>query len=225
MSKAIPLVEALEQSFRSAADPERAMGMAAYMKHRFVFLGIPKPQRAALQKEAFRGNLPGNEAGLIEVLITLWAKPEREFHYAACELARACPKLQTPDIFETFEALIRSNQWWDSVDTLSPCLVGPLIQKYPALLPQMDRWIGDSDFWVRRGALLFQLKYKGQTEADRLFRYCEAVMHEKEFFIRKAIGWALREYSKTDAAAVRGFLTKNRDLLSPLSFREAGKYV
>lgn len=125
-----------------------------------------------------------------------------------------------------FEELIRKGAWWDFVDVIAAHLVGHLYKTNRAEIePVMDDWIDDQDYWIRRTAILSQLRHKKETDAQRLFSYCLDRAHEKEFFIRKAIGWALREYSYCDPQAVMRFLMKNRPVLSNLSFREGAKHL
>jgi 3-methyladenine DNA glycosylase AlkD len=216
------LITRLSQEFTSAQDPILAIPMAAYMKNLFPYLGIKKPQRAVIQKELFKQHVIKTEKELIETLLLLWDKPEREYHYAACDLAQRYKKLWGPKILNTFELLIRTKSWWDTVDTLAK-MVGILLVKYPQLHETMDSWIEDEYLWIRRVALIYQLLYKEDTDKERLFAYCEKTMHEKDFFIRKALGWSLRQYAKTNPQDVSSFISKHRDKLSPLSFREASK--
>lgn len=219
------LITELHHSFSSNAQTQRAAAQAAYMKDKFAFFGIAKPERARLEKELFKNNPMITEKELIDVLALLWQRNEREFQYSACELALRYKKLWTPDILPTFEQMIRTKSWWDTVDDIAANMLGMLIFEYPALIPQMDIWITDENMWIRRSALLFQLRWKAHTNADRLFTYCKQTMHEKEFFIRKAIGWVLREYSKTNPDAVRQFIDTHRPHLSGLSIREGSKYI
>jgi 3-methyladenine DNA glycosylase AlkD len=103
--------------------------------------------------------------------------------------------------------------------------VGPLVARHPALVATMDAWVGEENLWLARTAILHQLRYGGGTDADRLFRYCLAQSAHRDFFIRKAIGWALREYAKTDPVAVTSFVRSHESQLSPLSVREALKNI
>lgn len=128
-------------------------------------------------------------------------------------------------MLETFERMLRQKAWWDTVDLISSKLVGLLLQKFPELVRRMENWIQDDFLWIRRCALIFQLSYKAATDEAMLFRFCMLRMHEEGFFIRKAIGWALRQYSKTNPDAVRRFIAENDDGLSNLSKREGSKYV
>jgi len=121
--------------------------------------------------------------------------------------------------------MIRTNSWWDTVDTIAPNLVGHLVKTHHELTKLMDQWIEDPYLWIRRAALLHQLRWKEMTDEETLFRYCQKTMHEKDFFIRKAIGWVLREYSKTNPRSVKKFIAKYQSNLSPLSIREGSKYL
>lgn len=219
------IINALTDIFLSQIDPKKAIAQAAYMKNQFSFLGIAKPERASLEKTVFKQYPISTEKELIEALQLLWQKNEREFHYSACELAVRYKKLWTPQTLASFEYMIRTKSWWDTVDDIAANMVGMLIFQYPELIPHMNAWIVDEHMWIRRSALLFQLRWKLHTNKDQLFLYCTKTMHEKEFFIRKAVGWVLREYSKTNPDAVRDFITIHRANLSGLSIREGSKYI
>ncbi len=219
------LIQTLRLRFEELQDPFIAAQQSAYMRNLFPFLGIKKPPRSLIQKEVFKAHPVTSERELIRLLNKLWELPEREYQMAALDLAYAHRKLWTPEIFPCFEKLIRTKSWWDSVDTLASNLVGPLLQKYPSLKSNMDMWIEDDFMWIRRTALIYQLSYKKDTQNDRLFRYCKLRINEKEFFIRKAIGWALRHYARTDPEAVCQFVLQEKNALSPLSYREATKHL
>lgn len=215
------MIEDIQKLFASAANPEIALKQSAYMRNLFLFLGIPKPEREKLEKGIFKkavNDLPS-------LLLKLWEQDHREYQYTALCLAQRHRKILTPAIVPTLEKMIRTKSWWDTVDTIAPNLVGHLVKMHPELLPLMDQWIEDPYLWIRRSALLFQLRWKKETDEDRLFHYCQKTLHEKDFFIRKAIGWVLREYSKTRPASVSRFISRHRSKLSPLSVREASKYL
>lgn len=186
---------------------------------------LTKPQRTQVERVIFKEIPIHNEEELIENLLLLWRKEEREFQYAALVLARKYKKLHTPAFLSTLEIMIREKSWWDTVDDIAANLLGSLLKTFPEHIAVMDRWIVDSNLWIRRSALLHQLKWKKETNHRRLYAYCEKLMAEKDFFIRKAIGWVLREYSKTNPDSVRDFINKNRPYLSPLSIREGSKYI
>ena len=121
--------------------------------------------------------------------------------------------------------LVTTVPWWDTIDLLAAHVVGALVAADPALAAEMDRWSADDDLWLVRTALLHQLRYKERTDTDRLFHYCLRQSGHPDFFVRKAIGWALREYAKTDPGAVRDFLAREGDRFAPLSVREALKNI
>jgi 3-methyladenine DNA glycosylase AlkD len=219
------MIKDLEKLFSSAANPEIALKQSAYMRNLFPFLGITKPARTLLEKEIFKKAPVRDLAILQKTLLELWRQDHREFHYTALCLAERHRKIFTPEILPTLEAMIRTKSWWDTVDTIAPNLIGHLVKTHPHLTGVMDRWIEDPYLWIRRAALLFQLRWKQETDEERLFAYCQKTMHEKDFFIRKAIGWVLREYSKTKPQAVEKFISHHRPRLSNLSIREASKYL
>jgi len=212
------MIYSLKQAFETASDPHIAKQQAAYMKNRFPFLGIKAPIRRVLQRKVFI--LPEN---LQETLVTLWKLPEREYTYAALDLAQKYRNKLTDLSFIRY--LIETRSWWDSVDILASNVLGYFVLKRPSLLNDMDKWIEDSNFWIRRSALLCQLRWKEKTDKARLFSYCKKTAPESEFFICKAIGWSLREYSKTAPQNVTAFIQENHALLSPLSLREASKHL
>lgn len=223
--KIYPLVQDLKTRFEAAANADIAIGQAAYMKNRFRFLGLTKPVRATLQKPIFKAHPVEDEAMLAHLLETLWAFECREYHYAALDLAMAYQKIHTPALLPVLTRMARANQWWDSIDPLAANLIGKLALRYPALNGEIASWIHQDDFWLRRVAILFQLKHKKKTDVALLFSLCERTLHEKEFFIRKAIGWALREYAKTNPHAVWEFTQRYRLQLSGLSYREATRRI
>jgi 3-methyladenine DNA glycosylase AlkD len=165
------------------------------------------------------------EAQLARIARSCWGRSEREWQYFACGYLRRHIGVASANFLTTARALIVTKQWWDTVDALATRTVGPLVQAYPSLRTEMDRWTESDDFWLARAAILHQLLYRQETDRDRLFAYCLRRAPDTEFFIRKAIGWALREFSKTDERAVRSFVGKHRDDLSALSLREAFKWL
>ena len=217
------MIQDLEKLFTSAANPAVASKQSAYLRNLFPFFGIAKPERAVLEKEIFKKTKIENLSSLQKILLKLWEKDQREFHYAALTLAQRYRKIMTPAILPTLETMIRNQSWWDTVDTIAPNLIGYLVKTYPELTPVMDRWIEDSYLWIRRAALLHQLRWKQETDEKKLFTFCAKICHEKEFFIQKAIGWVLREYSKTNPKAVGKFISQHRGRLSSLSMREGSR--
>ncbi|MDQ0058492.1 DNA alkylation repair protein [Paenibacillus harenae] len=215
---------AFEAWLRKHADPEQAGPMEAYMRNQFPFLGIRNPERQALTRELWKAHpLPKGDE-LRETALQLWNLPEREFHYTAMSLLEKYGKQAGEGHIEVLEKLVTQHSWWDTVDFIASHLIGRQLSQYPELVRDYpDRWINSDRLWLRRSAILFQLKYKHSTDFDRLEGYIERCKGESEFFIRKAIGWALREYAKTDAAAVRRYVASAG--LSPLSEKEAMKHL
>ncbi|HYN97877.1 MAG TPA: DNA alkylation repair protein [Pilimelia sp.] len=220
-STAEQIMARLTEVYPGARDATRAGPMAAYMRDRYPFLGLPATDRAVLDRAVLAGLPRPTEAELHAVADACWALPEREYQYFACALLRRHARACTPASLPVARRLIITKPWWDTVDTLASHLVGPLVAGFPALVATMDAWAGEEDLWLVRTALLHQLRYGAATDAQRLFRYCTAQAGHPDFFVRKAIGWALREYAKTDAAAVRAYVHAAGDRLSPLSAREA----
>jgi 3-methyladenine DNA glycosylase AlkD len=213
----------LVDRLRAEADPQRAVPMRAYMRDQFPFLGIPSPRLTTLVRAMA---LPKpTEDDLRELALFLWEQPEREFQYVACGQLRRHVKVCGPGFLDVARQLIVTKSWWDTVDTLASHTVGPLVRKHPELLATMDAWIGAENMWLARTAILHQLGYKDSTDAARLFHYCAARAGHPDFFIRKAIGWALREYAKSDPVAVRAFVRAHDAALSGLSKREALRNV
>lgn len=218
-------VERIVAALSAGRDAKRAAAMSAYMRGQFPFLGVQTSERRALHRAALRGMPAPSEADLASFARALYALPEREYQYVAVDHLVLWVDRCGPGFLAVAEELITTKSWWDTVDGLAAQVVGPLVLRFPELAPEMDRWIEDANLWLRRSALLHQLKYKSRTDADRLFRYCELRSGDPDFFIRKAIGWALREYSKTDPAAVQAFIARNETKLSGLSRREGMLWI
>jgi 3-methyladenine DNA glycosylase AlkD len=214
-------LDRLTESFETARDPARAVPMAAYMRDQFPFLGIPRPALNALTRAALADLDRPGEADLTAVALACWRRPEREYQYVACTLLRRHVRACTDGFVSTARHLIVDKAWWDTVDTLAAHLIGPLVLRYPALAATTDAWLLDPDRWLVRTALLHQLTFKEQTDQRRLFHYCATQAGHPDFFVRKAIGWALRQYAHTDPEAVRGFVSGHQHRLAALSIREA----
>lgn len=214
----------LTQIFEENRNEAQAGPMKKYMKDQFPFLGIKKPLRSELQKQFF------NETGILKepfndgFVLALWQKDEREYQYAALSYIEKSLKKLVKDDLALMEKLITTKSWWDTVDTLAAKPVGKIAEQYPEVISEhFDQWITADSIWLRRTAILFQLKYKQNTNEHLLYQYIEKNAGRKEFFIQKAIGWALREYSKTNPASVKEFLQNHS--VSRLSYREGSKYL
>lgn len=199
--------------------------MARYMKDQFPFLGLTKPEFQKLTKPIFaQVKSTADEAWLREVALLLWAMPEREYQYVAVDLLKIHYRKLSASQLTLAEELITQKSWWDSVDALTNYLVGPLALSFPELKRIIDGWSRHENFWLRRSAIIHQLGFKTKTDAQRLFQYCLENADSEEFFIRKGIGWALRQYARTNPQAVYQFVEQYQDKLSALSIREALKH-
>ncbi len=214
-------VAAIRAALAAAADPAAAPAMRAYMRDQFPFLGVSAPRRTAALRAAVADLPPLDEAGLAWCARRLWDEPEREHQYAALWLVRRRIRAVGPGFLPVAEELITTKPWWDTVDELAQNIVGPIVLAHPEERARMDRWLGSGDLWLARSAVLHQNKWKGRTDADWLFAACTARSGDRDFFMRKAIGWALREYARTDPDAVRRYVAAHHDQLSALSRTEA----
>nr|BFE62363.1 DNA alkylation repair protein [Dactylosporangium thailandense] len=219
------ILQRLEHLFGAAADPGQAAPMRAYMRDRFEFLGIPSVPRRELTLDVLRGRPRPDEPELLATARACWELPEREYQYFACDYLRKHAKVLTPAAVPVLRELITTKSWWDTVDTLASNVVGPLVLARPDCVSTMDAWTAaGTDLWLVRTAILHQLRYREETDRARLFDYCDRWSGERDFFIRKGIGWALRQYARTDPAGVRAFVGTHPGL-SPLSVREALKHL
>ncbi|MER5258894.1 DNA alkylation repair protein [Streptomyces sp. NPDC002855] len=217
------VMERLTTTYPKAADPERAVRAQAYMKDIAPFLGLPSPLRRELSRTVLAGLPRPDEADCTAIALRCWELPEREYAYFAVDHLRRHVKRLSSGFLPVARHLVTTVSWWDTVDALAAHVVGGLVTADPGLKTAMDAWIDDEDLWVARTALLHQLRHKDATDTGRLFAYCLRQSGHPDFFIRKAIGWCLREYAKTDLDAVRDFVERERGRLSPLSAREALK--
>jgi 3-methyladenine DNA glycosylase AlkD len=212
--------------FRARADPERAGPMAAYMKTAMPFYGVTKPDRVPVYREMKKRFAPASRREYEAGVRALWRLGRREERYAAIEYARQGDDFVTVESLPLYERLVREGAWWDLVDDIAIRLAGRALLKQRAKVrPVMRRWIDHEHLWVRRAALLCQIGHKQHTDQRQLFGHCLRRAAESEFFIRKAIGWALRDYSYTAPEAVRDFLAAHREQLSGLSLREGAKQL
>lgn len=214
-------IDKLVEIYKENANKDTALRMKSYMKNHFTFLGISKPLRAELSKEFLKEIMKIKTIDW-DFVFKMFEMPEREFQYLAMEYLRKLEKhLQKSDL-EMLEKLILTKSWWDSVDALAP-LVGILCQKYPELKEEvLEGWIMNSNIWLKRVTIIFQLKYKNKTDTEFLTKAILSNNLSEEFFLNKAIGWSLRQYSKFNADWVKVFIATHS--LSPLSVREGSKY-
>jgi 3-methyladenine DNA glycosylase AlkD len=228
MSWAIDVEKRTVAAFAPLANPKAGKTMEAYMRNLFPFLGIPYPVRRVALKTAWADLAAPTERDLIDAVRRLVALPEREYHHAVCDLfgRYVRPKKSTVSaafLIEHGEELVTTKSWWDTVDGLNSDLIGPLTTKHPELVTLMREWNASDNRWLVRSSIIHQLARKDTTDADLLFELCANRAADKEFFIAKAIGWALRQYSYTDSRAVERFVAATP--LQPLSVREGLKAI
>ena len=232
-SRCSVIVQDLVRVFSAHANSERAVGMSAYMRNLLPFFGISSQDRRKLQQETLRnqgGSLTIEEA--FTCAEALYAHQERELHYAACDiLVKALSKkalsllldYERTDYLNRTEALLTQHQWWDTVDVLAPRVAGGLLRGHHTLLDAWTlKWANSDDFWLQRSAIICQLHYKQETDADIVYRSILMRANSKEFFVRKAAGWALRQYGYVNSRAVAEFVAAHPEL-SGLTKREALK--
>ncbi|MEG2033033.1 MAG: DNA alkylation repair protein [Janthinobacterium sp.] len=217
----------LKAALEAAAEPGRAEPMQAYMRDQFVFLGVAAPRRRLAAKGLLAGLKGVGAEALLEHAQRLWQQPEREYQHVALDMLDMHRRQLGIAHLPALLGLARQRAWWDSVDGMAG-IVGDVLQ---AELRRggdghahMEGALRHADFWLRRIAMLHQLGWRGDTDARWLFDAALALAHEDEFFIRKAIGWALRDYARHAPEAVAAFAGAQRLRLSPLSYREALKH-
>ena len=221
----IPEVQALAVLYKTAANSERSLAMSKYMKGLFVFYGNPSPLRREIQKKWYISNSKNNPVDLRSLILDLWNQEEREFHYTAIDLLIRQPKkfILASDN-ELMEYLITKHSWWDSVDLIASHYVGNYCRQFPIEGAKLiEKWRKSDNIWLNRSCLLYHLKFKKETNFELLASLIEQFQEKKEFFIQKAIGWSLREYSKTNPIAVKAFIEKVN--LQGLAKREGSKYL
>jgi 3-methyladenine DNA glycosylase AlkD len=201
-----------------------AKQMEKYMRGQFEFIGLRAPAMKALFKQYItEKGLPKQEE-LQEVILALWTYPERELQMAALSILTKKVKQFTEEDIDLLEQIIREKSWWDTIDHIAKHLVGPYFRMYPdRMRPTLEKWLESEHLWLIRSCILFQLGYKGATDEKLLIEMIERSKHMKDFFIEKAIGWALREYAKTNPEFVREYVETHE--LPKLSVREALKHL
>jgi 3-methyladenine DNA glycosylase AlkD len=207
---------------KKAANPTKAVGMKAYMRDQFAFLGLTTPERRKLAADFFK-KMDKTEVDW-EFVEKCWNQPEREFQYLAVDYLTKLVEVLTMDDIPKIKKLVVQKSWWDTIDGLD-CVVGDIASRYPVVNATLLKWSKDKDIWLRRVAIDHQRARKKETNTKLLEEIIVNNLGESEFFINKAIGWSLREYSKTDKEWVRGFLERHKDGLAKLSIREASKYI
>jgi len=211
----------LETAFKEKANPDNAFAMAKYMRHHFSFYGIKTEQRRQIFKDIcteYKNEIGDNSK---EIAIELYSKSQRELHYCAIEiLIKQLKKNYKKEDIHLIEKLITTNSWWDTVDTISKNILGGYLLEFPLETKNViQRFSNAENMWLNRSTILFQLGYKQKTNFELLKSECEKHKNSNQFFIQKAIGWALREYGKSNPQAVKNYVINT--ILKPLSAKEA----
>jgi 3-methyladenine DNA glycosylase AlkD len=218
------IVELLYKAHLGAANPARSAPMAAYMKNRHPFLGIAAPERQKLIKPVLPAFKKLGNHQQMAIVRHFWLLPQREFHYLALDLARACRRNWTADWLDMFVAMVTQQSWWDTVDTLATDMIGPYcLAHLPQRTDLMRALAKDPDMWLNRVAILHQLKYKSGTDIPLLIEIIDTCRNDKRFFIQKAIGWALRQQARLTPDLVVEYI--DRSGISGLARREALKHL
>ena len=219
----------LRSQLKRAADPGKASQMQKYMKSPMPYHGVPGPVLRQVFKEVFAGLSFSDADSWRNAVLYIWRNARfREERYAAialCEWKKA-KAFQTLETLPTYEEMIVSGAWWDVVDVLASHCVGSLLRCYPKPVGrEMLRWSRSDDMWKRRTSIICQLGFKENTDLKLMYACMEPSLGSKEFFLRKAIGWALRQYAWTSPDEVRRYVRAHEHELSPLSKREALKNI
>ncbi len=229
MSADQALLAAVRSGLSAAGDPAKAAGMQAYMKSAMPFHGVQAPAARAIFRAAILAHPLPDRVAWEDTVRALWFEAtRREERYGALALAghRHYRAYQDPDAMSLYRELVVTGAWWDLVDDLASRKVGPVLRAYPAqVAPVVRAWACDRDRWLRRTAILSQLGAKAGTDVALLTACLQANLDERDFFLRKAVGWALRDYARTAPDWVRAFVARHEDRLSPLSRREATKHL
>ena len=215
-------VEELLENLKAVAKPDDAVAMKAYMKNKFEFLGVKTPVRRKLAKAFFKQQ---TDSVIDWVFINeSWDNPYRELQYAALDYLEIRKKLLTPSDLPRLKKLAQTKSWWDTIDFLDR-LAGSIIARFPETKGIILVWSRDEDIWLRRLAIDHQLLRKEETDTELLEKILVNNLGQTEFFINKAIGWALRDYSKTNPDWVRDFIERHQAEMAALSIREGSKYL
>jgi 3-methyladenine DNA glycosylase AlkD len=219
-----PYLKKIQKIFAANADATNAKGAKAYLLNQFEFYGIKTPLRRQLCKEFYKANPIKDHNELSKIIKECFNEPQRELHYFAIELLGHHKQLWSKKTLPLIEWMITHNSWWDSVDSTNSHVIGKFFLTYPEFTEEYTyKWNRSSNKWLQRMSILFQLIYKDKTNTTLLTEYIEYCQFEEDFFIRKAIGWALRSYANTNAKWVVLFV-KAHPKLSNLSKREALKH-
>lgn len=219
-------INQLEKEFELNKNLEIASQQKAYLKNLFEFYGLKTPVRREIQKPFLVKEFLPTKSEAHQIIKELWNKPQREFHYFGQELAKKYIKKSEKEDIKLYEYMITHNSWWDTVDMIAVHLVGGYLKQLPNEKEKLiEKWLKSSNMWLNRTAILFQLKYKEHIDVYLLEKTIKANLNSNEFFINKAIGWMLREYTRTNPEWVINFVNQHENELSGLSKREALRLI
>ncbi|MAK04530.1 MAG: DNA alkylation repair protein [Euryarchaeota archaeon] len=220
------IIKYITNTLNDNKNSKDAIQMQRYLKTTMPFYGVKSPILNTIVNDVNNLHLISNQEEYNSVIMDIWNLSHREEKYISIKLARKWKKYITLEALTVYEKMIREGQWWDFIDPISQGLIGILLMNNRFKMNKiLDKWIKDENLWIRRSAILAHLKHKENTDYKKLFEYCLKCAHEKEFFIQKAIGWVLREFSKTEPEIVYAFIQDNERVLSNLSKREGMKYI
>jgi len=221
------LIREVRRALADNANSEKAEGMRAYMKSEMPYRGVQKPARLKLLRQIFRSHPISVQSNWHATVLELWRDAEyREERYAALDLAgaRQYVEFRTYNTLPMFEEMVVTGAWWDYVDAVATHRIRELLERYSkGMSRRMRSWSRDPNMWKRRSSIICQINRKTETDLDLLFDCIEPNLSHGDFFVRKAIGWALRDLAWTDLDTVEDYVREHHDQLSPLSRREALK--
>ncbi|MBD5431605.1 MAG: DNA alkylation repair protein [Lactobacillus sp.] len=213
----------IKDGFIQLADPDKAVLLAKYMRNQFEFFGLQAPERKSVYKD-FLKNEKKKKVIDWDLLNKAWNDEHREFQYFVCDYLIAMKKFVDFEDIPNVEKFVRTKQWWDTIDALIK-VYGDVGLRDERMNSLMLKWSTDSDFWVRRLSIEHQLLRKEKMNTDLLDKILQNNLSSDEFFINKAIGWALRDYSKTDPNWVKAFIEEHKNQMATLSIKEGSKYL
>lgn len=223
------LIQAISQALRARADPAKAPIMQAYMKSEMPYLGVQTPEHRRICRSAFRAHPLDSFESWRDTVMTLWREARyREERYAAIALAghSSYRDFRTLRALPLYKEMITTGAWWDYVDAIATRQLGDILRKSPKQMSAtLRKWASDDNIWLRRSAIVAQLNFKSETDLTLLYDCLRPSLGRPEFFLRKAIGWALRQYARTNPQAVAQYVQNYRAQLSPLTIREAVKHL
>lgn len=218
--KLIEFIETLETELKNNSNSEIALQQKVYLRNQFEFYGLKTAKRREIQTPFFNIKYLPEKKDIHQIVKELWNKPQREYQYFSQELAYKYINQPEKKDIELYEFMVMHKSWWDTVDFISNKLIGAYFKKYPIQKDKyVQKWLKTDHIWLQRSALLFQLKYKEELDTELLSFTIDSLLHSNEFFINKAIGWVLREYSRTNPMWVEQFV--NTTALNALSKKEA----